>query len=165
MIIIAAPSDISTSNMSDEQPRKRVRLTGPDESTAPDVDAAVQAQLDQEKTAGIHVFASKASGFGGIVKKRYTDFLVNEISTSGTVYHLDELTGPAVKAVKKIENEVEAEEKANPPEPAPTPTPAPAPAKETSTANNAETQVKERIKDAIDSVNLSNLSYPHSTNI
>ncbi|KAH0134373.1 hypothetical protein KCU67_g16390, partial [Aureobasidium melanogenum] len=74
--------------MSDEQPRKKVRLTGPEDdisTSLPEVDAAVAAQLDQEKSAGITVFASQAAGFGAVVKKRYTDFLVNEISTDGTV--------------------------------------------------------------------------------
>lgn len=97
--------------MSDEQPRKKPRLTGPDSVDSPAVPAAgadaVATQLEQEKKAGITVFASQASGFGGVVKKRYTDFLVNEISPSGLVFHLDELTGPAVKAVKGKEEQPE----------------------------------------------------------
>ncbi|CAD0095936.1 unnamed protein product [Aureobasidium vineae] len=137
--------------MSDEQPRKKVRLTGPEDSISaslPEVDAAVAAQLEQEKSAGITVFASQAAGFGGVVKKRYTDFLVNEISTDGTVFHLDELTGPAVKAVKKVEKDVQAEEdkeKAAEPvkaEPAPVKEEEPKP-------DNAELAVKERMEEAI----------------
>ncbi|KAI4730503.1 tRNA pseudouridine synthase D [Aureobasidium sp. EXF-10728] len=140
--------------MSDEQPRKKVRLTGPEGSISaslPEVDAAVAAQLEQEKSAGITVFASQAAGFGGVVKKRYTDFLVNEISTDGTVFHLDELTGPAVKAVNKVEKDVQAEEekeKAAEPvkaEPAPVKEDAPKP-------DNAELAVKERMEEAIASI-------------
>ncbi|THZ09874.1 tRNA pseudouridine synthase D [Aureobasidium pullulans] len=144
--------------MSDEQPRKKVRLTGPDESAStslPEFDP-VAAQLEQEKNAGITVFASQAAGFGGLVKKRYTDFLVNEISTSGTVYHLDELTGPAIKAVKKVEKEAEAEEKepqAAEKEKAPEATkPEPAAATEAPKQDNAETAIKERMEEALASI-------------
>lgn len=139
--------------MSEEQPRKKVRLTGPDESPSvslPEIDS-VAAQLEQEKNAGITVFASQATGFGGIVKQRYTDFLVNEISPSGTVFHLDELTGPAVKAVKKVEKEAQAEEKEKAPE-------APKTDKTTESAkpDNAELDVKERISAAMASVGAAN---------
>jgi len=144
--------------MSDEQPRKKVRLTGPDESAStslPEIDP-VAAQLDQEKNAGITVFASQAAGFGGIVKKRYTDFLVNEISTSGTVFHLDELTGPAIKAVKKVEKDAEAEEKgaqADEKDKAPVaPKPEPVVLKEAPKQDNAEAAIKERIEEALASV-------------
>ena len=144
--------------MSDEQPRKKVRLTGPDESAStslPEFDP-VAAQLEQEKNAGITVFASQAAGFGGLVKKRYTDFLVNEISTSGTVYHLDELTGPAIKAVKKVEKEAEAEEKeaqAAEREKAPeAPKPEPVAVTEAPKQDNAETAIKERMEEALASV-------------
>ncbi|GAB7355496.1 hypothetical protein MBLNU459_g5989t1 [Dothideomycetes sp. NU459] len=93
-----------------EQPRKRQRLTGPDEGgseSAPvasvaveekevaiSTEDAVKAQLEQEEKAGITVYASGASGFLGVVKKRYTDFLVNEILPSGQVLHLEELAAP-----------------------------------------------------------------------
>ncbi|KAH0292085.1 pseudouridine synthase TruD/Pus7, partial [Aureobasidium sp. EXF-3399] len=140
--------------MSDEQPRKKVRLTGPEDSipaSLSEVDAAVAAQLEQEKSAGITVFASEAAGFGGVVKKRYTDFLVNEISTDGTVFHLDELTGPAVKAVNKVEKDVQAEEEK---EKAAEPLKAePASVKEEQPKpDNAELDVKERIQEAIASI-------------
>ena len=140
--------------MSDEQPRKKVRLTGPEDSVStslPEVDAAVAAQLEQEKSAGITVFASESAGFGGVVKKRYTDFLVNEISTDGTVFHLDELTGPAVKAVKKVEKDAKAEEeKGKPAEPVKA---EPAPVKEEQPKpDNAELAVKERMEEALASV-------------
>lgn len=140
--------------MSDEQPRKKVRLTGPEDSIStplPDVDAAVAAQLEQEKSAGITVFASESAGFGGVVKKRYTDFLVNEISTDGTVFHLDELTGPAVKAVKKVEKDVQAEEEKE--KPAESVKAEPAPVKEEQPKpDNAELAVKERMEEALASV-------------
>ncbi|KAI5205904.1 hypothetical protein AUEXF2481DRAFT_3198 [Aureobasidium subglaciale EXF-2481] len=138
--------------MSDEQPRKKVRLTGPDDSPSvslSEVASAVAAQLEQEKNAGITVFASQAAGFGGVVKKRYTDFLVNEISTSGTVFHLDELTGPAVKAVNKVEKEAQAEEKEKAAQAIKTET---APAKEEVKPDNAEMDVKERIEEALASI-------------
>lgn len=141
--------------MADEQPRKKIRLTGPDDSAAVSQSEfdSVAAQLEQEKKAGISIFASEATGFGGVVKKRYTDFLVNEISTTGTVFHLDELTGPAVKAVKKVEKEAEAEEKEKAPKaPEAAKTENGAATSDAPKQDNAELDVKERINAAIASV-------------
>ena len=85
----------------DDQPRKRPRLTEPEaddkdnaEPVGPSADELVQAQLDQERKFGITAFASSNTGFSGIVKQRYTDFLVNEISQSGQVLHLESLGEP-----------------------------------------------------------------------
>lgn len=106
---------MSTHDTSDEQPRKKPRLTGPGDTPSsasllvdsiasvasngqpnpksdavPTVDAEVVSQSEQEQRAGITAYVANTSGFTGIVKKRYTDFLVNEILPSGQVVHLEE---------------------------------------------------------------------------
>ncbi|XP_041099738.1 pseudouridylate synthase 7 homolog [Polyodon spathula] len=47
-----------------------------------------------EKDVGILKFVSKHEGFSGILKERYSDFVVHEISKEGTVLHLDDLSVP-----------------------------------------------------------------------
>lgn len=59
-------------------------------------------QEQQERNAGITVFVSSdASGFTGIVKRRYTDFLVNEILPSGEVLHLTDTKIPKKQGSKE----------------------------------------------------------------
>ncbi|KAL9098034.1 MAG: hypothetical protein Q9187_009747 [Circinaria calcarea] len=54
-----------------------------------------ESQLSKEAEVGITEFVSPdLPGFTGILKKRYTDFLVNEILPSGQVVHLDNLKAP-----------------------------------------------------------------------
>ncbi|MCJ1310320.1 hypothetical protein MMC25_003982 [Agyrium rufum] len=53
------------------------------------------APVSKEAQVGITQFtASDIAGFSGLLKKRYTDFLVNEILPSGVVVHLDNLKPP-----------------------------------------------------------------------
>jgi tRNA pseudouridine13 synthase len=65
----------------DEPARKRIR---PDPS--PD--------NNPEETVGITQFLSNHDGFDGIIKYRYSDFLVNEISSDGSIVHLTDLSCP-----------------------------------------------------------------------
>ena len=52
-------------------------------------------QLNKEKACGITEFVSPdLLGFSGVLKKRYTDFMVNEILPSGEVVHLTSLKAP-----------------------------------------------------------------------
>ncbi|KAI9730192.1 MAG: hypothetical protein M1834_005956 [Cirrosporium novae-zelandiae] len=52
-------------------------------------------QRDKEAEAGITEYIKPdIPGFAGILKKRYADFLVNEISSSGEVLHLRDLKAP-----------------------------------------------------------------------
>ncbi|KAJ9667165.1 multisubstrate pseudouridine synthase 7 [Coniosporium apollinis] len=96
----------------DAQPRKRMRLSTPDTGEQPAVTASTPAdtadqspkttatyaqetQLDKEIRAGITAYVNPhAPGFTGILKQRYTDFLVNEILPSGQVLHLESLDVP-----------------------------------------------------------------------
>lgn len=64
--------------------------------------AAEIAQREQERAVGITAYVSpEAPGFSCIVKQRYTDFLVNEISTNGQVLHLTEIAEPAKKQTRE----------------------------------------------------------------
>ncbi|KAF1986851.1 tRNA pseudouridine synthase D [Aulographum hederae CBS 113979] len=85
----------------EEQPRKRMRLAGPDEAENLDVamaDApkpAANAEHEKELRFGITAYINPDKpGFSGILKQRYTDFLVNEVLPSGHVLHLDSLDLP-----------------------------------------------------------------------
>jgi tRNA pseudouridine13 synthase len=56
--------------------------------TAP-VPAAIETDLDREVRAGITEYVCPNNlGFTGVLKQRYTDFLVNEIGLDGQVLHL-----------------------------------------------------------------------------
>ncbi|CAG8889683.1 unnamed protein product [Penicillium nalgiovense] len=81
-----------------ESPRKRQKTedTGSTEvavavnrATETPSTAIADAQALKEVEVGITEFVSNdTEGFSGILKKRYTDFMVNEIMTTGEVVHL-----------------------------------------------------------------------------
>ncbi|KZF24052.1 putative pseudouridine synthase TruD/Pus7 [Xylona heveae TC161] len=102
----------------EESPRKRQRLASPSEaelsqsSITPNeqpAPVAVEASLARPKAGsdeeprlesdvGITEFISPdVSGFSGILKTRYTDFLVNEILPSGQVLHLESVKVPQLE--------------------------------------------------------------------
>ncbi|MCJ1400914.1 hypothetical protein MMC11_004125 [Xylographa trunciseda] len=67
-------------------------------------------QLHKEEDVGITEFIRPdLLGFTGILKKRYTDFLVNEILPSGEVVHLDDLKAPKPPGKERPVAEVKAE--------------------------------------------------------
>ncbi|XP_061825352.2 pseudouridylate synthase 7 homolog [Nerophis lumbriciformis] len=59
-----------------------------------------------EVDVGICKYVSDHQGFSGILKERYSDFVVNEISKEGKIVHLDDLTIP-----KEAQEEATEEEK------------------------------------------------------
>ncbi|KAL4915529.1 pseudouridine synthase [Aspergillus aurantiobrunneus] len=85
-----------------EPPQKRLKTgdtSGTDEVVLPADGAppqtATEDQLSREIEVGITEFVSADNeGFAGILKKRYTDFLVNEILPSGKVLHLQSTNVP-----------------------------------------------------------------------
>ncbi|KAL4977041.1 pseudouridine synthase [Aspergillus desertorum] len=87
-----------------EPPQKRLKTVDvvstdeivlPAGQTPPPTDPETDEQLSKEIEVGITEFVSADNeGFTGILKKRYTDFLVNEILPSGKVLHLTEITSP-----------------------------------------------------------------------
>ncbi|KAF7589308.1 hypothetical protein BBP40_004495 [Aspergillus hancockii] len=84
-----------------ESPRKRLKVDNApttEDASLPQPDAAIagisesDAQALKEAEVGITEFVSaENAGFAGILKKRYTDFLVNEIVPSGEVLHLQNI--------------------------------------------------------------------------
>lgn len=56
----------------------------------------------EEPDVGIFCYISQLPGFRGILKQRYSDFMVNEVDTEGNVVHLTNLDAPA-ETVKEIE--------------------------------------------------------------
>ncbi|KAJ5780014.1 Pseudouridine synthase TruD [Penicillium paradoxum] len=88
-----------------ESPRKRqktedagsaeVAIVGDGAIETPSTAAVSDAQALKEVEVGITEFVSNdTEGFSGILKKRYTDFLVNEITTTGEVVHLRNTNAP-----------------------------------------------------------------------
>jgi tRNA pseudouridine13 synthase len=116
------PHHISdTPNMSDHlddsaRPAKRARLDDNSTSTlaaetsapAPQAAAiapiaAIDTDLEREVRAGITEYVCPDNlGFTGVLKQRYTDFLVNEIGLDGQVLHLKSTDVPQ-KESKKVQ--------------------------------------------------------------
>ena len=79
-------------------PRKRQKLS-------PAID--VSAQSRREAEVGITELVNPGfPRFSGILKMRYTDFLVNEILPSGEVVHLENLRAPEKVSRGKAKSEV-----------------------------------------------------------
>ena len=90
------PSDDST------RPAKRARLddnaapslsttstAAPNTAPIPSAPATIDTDLEREVRAGITEYVCPDNlGFTGVLKQRYTDFLVNEIGLDGQVLHL-----------------------------------------------------------------------------
>ncbi|KAL9104941.1 MAG: hypothetical protein Q9163_000186 [Psora crenata] len=112
--------------LSADTPRKKLKLEQ-DYINAPDMGLFISAShekttettarmfadddlRDKESAYGITEYVSPDSlGFSGILKKRYTDFLVNEILPSGEVVHLTNLKAP--KNVKEKDNKTSSRSK------------------------------------------------------
>jgi tRNA pseudouridine13 synthase len=89
---------------STESPRKKVKLSsqldGSDDLIpAVTPSSRIDVQTQKELDVGITDYISPhAPAFSGILKKRYTDFLVNEILPNGEVLHLRSTRPPRQKA-------------------------------------------------------------------
>ncbi|KAJ5642448.1 hypothetical protein N7490_006448 [Penicillium lividum] len=76
-------------------------------------DVVEDAQASKERGVGItELVTGNIDGFSGTLKKRYTDFLVNEITPSGQVVHLQNLSVPEALSDKKNEQQLETQETA-----------------------------------------------------
>jgi tRNA pseudouridine13 synthase len=73
-----------------DRPLKRLRLEEAE-------DGSISEEAKKEIRSGITAFISPGlPGFSGVLKQRYTDFLVNEVLMSGEVLHLeDTASGPS----------------------------------------------------------------------
>jgi len=115
LFVAALSAEIPQSSMSSfedvESPQKRVKLSSEIQTlmeaesanlptaaalpTTPPQGRAAHAAKEAE--VGITDYVSREpSGFEGVLKKRYTDFLVNEILPNGKVVHLQKLRSAAV---------------------------------------------------------------------
>jgi len=91
--------------VSEENPRKKIRL---DESARPTQrnENSAETDIEKEMRLGIASYTNRAvSGFSGILKQRYTDFLVNEILLSGKVLHLENADGSEKTVDPNVNNQ------------------------------------------------------------
>ncbi|XP_062004871.1 multisubstrate pseudouridine synthase 7 [Rosa rugosa] len=58
------------------------------------VKALMAMKTTEESDVGIFCYISQLPGFRGILKQRYSDFMVNEVDTEGNVVHLTNLEAP-----------------------------------------------------------------------
>jgi hypothetical protein len=108
----AKDPNIMSSCDSAGSPRKRLKLSSEMQTTTePTSTASTQAEaisimlshdraahIAKEAEVGITDFVSTSTpGFSGVLKKRYTDFLVNEILPNGKVVHLQSVGNAAVR--------------------------------------------------------------------
>jgi tRNA pseudouridine13 synthase len=84
--------------VAEENPRKKIRLdepARPTQSSENSAENSAETDAAREMRLGITSYTNRTlSGFSGILKQRYTDFLVNEIPLSGKVLHLENIGGP-----------------------------------------------------------------------
>ncbi|KAF5849061.1 hypothetical protein GGP41_006021 [Bipolaris sorokiniana] len=75
----------------------------------PSAPAGIDAELEREVRAGITEYVCPDNlGFTGVLKQRYTDFLVNEIGLDGQVLHLRSTEVEAKKSAKTTDIKEEA---------------------------------------------------------
>ncbi|XP_077056291.1 pseudouridylate synthase 7 homolog isoform X3 [Siphateles boraxobius] len=85
----------------DEESRGREEEEHQDEEEEPCDEEEEESFADMmkhglsEADVGIHKFISEHTGFSGILKERYSDFVVHEISKDGKMVRLDDLCVPA----------------------------------------------------------------------
>lgn len=90
---------------STESPRKKIKLSSQldgsgDSTRAVTPSSSIDVQVQKELDVGITDYVSPhAPTFSGILKKRYTDFLVNEILPNGEVLHLRSTRPPKAKTI------------------------------------------------------------------
>ncbi|KAI9660639.1 MAG: hypothetical protein M1821_009991 [Bathelium mastoideum] len=94
----------------DEQPRKRMKLSDPEDDIHSGQSLVQINHDEQEREArvGIKQFVvTDVPGFTGIFKQRYTDFLVNEILPNGEVVHLRKVEHPLGEKAHQDQHEDE----------------------------------------------------------
>lgn len=102
-----------------ESPRKKVKLSsqldGPNDSMPTMLPTSpIAGQIQKELDVGITSYvSSNTPEFSGILKKRYTDFLVNEILPSGEVLHFRSTWPARAKAATSDDHDVPVRQSGN----------------------------------------------------
>jgi tRNA pseudouridine13 synthase len=104
--------------MTSSPPSKKARLS-PSPTTAADViiaavntEGANVSQTEAEVAVGITEYVNPTlPSWSGVLKQRYTDFLVNEVDQEGNVVHLKSTKPPRVAAKPDEEGEEPKEKK------------------------------------------------------
>uniref|UniRef100_A0A8C1S288 Pseudouridine synthase 7 n=1 Tax=Cyprinus carpio TaxID=7962 RepID=A0A8C1S288_CYPCA len=101
-------------SLPDEDPdhaAKRLRVEEEEESRGEDEEEQLEEEVEEsfadmmkhglsEPDVGILKFISEHKGFSGVLKERYSDFVVHEINKDGKVVVLDDLSVPAEAEVR-----------------------------------------------------------------
>ncbi|KAM6576987.1 hypothetical protein CsatB_028824 [Cannabis sativa] len=66
-----------------------------------------------ESDVGVFCYISDLPGFRGVLKQRYSDFIVNEVDTDGNVVHLTTMEAPPEEIAEEIRTETEANDAAS----------------------------------------------------
>ncbi|KAF5907573.1 pseudouridylate synthase 7 isoform X1, partial [Clarias magur] len=88
------------SKQTEEDKEEMEAEEGGEEESLEEEDGEVESFADMmkhglsETDVGIHKFVSDHKGFSGILKERYSDFVVHEISKEGKIVRLDDLSIP-----------------------------------------------------------------------
>lgn len=109
-LLVAAMDDKNCTDMDlDSGPAfKRAKTTSESTVTASEASKDVVSHADEENRmtenrAGITEYMDRSiPGFDGIIKQRFTDFLVNEIDLKGTVCRIRSLNPPAGKYLNEL---------------------------------------------------------------
>ncbi|KAI9646816.1 multisubstrate pseudouridine synthase 7 [Ciborinia camelliae] len=87
--------NITTNSNTNTNSIDKMEIDQPNQVLIPQVPLSSRPEHAQEVQSGIlHYVNKKNPGFQGILKQRYTDFLVNEISLGGEVVHLKDIGAP-----------------------------------------------------------------------
>ncbi|XP_041261432.1 pseudouridylate synthase 7 homolog isoform X2 [Onychostruthus taczanowskii] len=87
------PEDMKSPNEESEE-QEEEELEDSDEDGDPESFADMMKHGLTESDVGITKFVSSHKGFSGILKERYSDFVVHEIGKDGRVSHLDDFSVP-----------------------------------------------------------------------
>jgi len=92
--------------------RHHASAAPPAASTAIAPEITALTDLEREVRAGITEYVCPNNlGFNGVLKQRYTDFLVNEIGLDGNVLHLRSIGAPPEPKKEPVKRETKEERK------------------------------------------------------
>ncbi|KAI9744129.1 MAG: hypothetical protein M1818_002281 [Claussenomyces sp. TS43310] len=107
---LSQPSPSRTTSASFSEARRNSPTDTTVSSPSPNfIQSTSSEEMEREAKAGILQFVNETNpGFSGILKQRYTDFLVNEITPEGHVLHLTNLNPPKPSHVKDAPKDTKA---------------------------------------------------------